>query len=40
MEFRRFDLEGPVEIIARKIEDERGYFAEIFRRTTFVWSLN
>lgn len=35
MEFRRFDLDGPVEIITRKIEDERGYFAEIFRRETF-----
>ena len=35
MEFRTFDLDGPVEIIPRKIEDERGYFSEIFRLNTF-----
>jgi dTDP-4-dehydrorhamnose 3,5-epimerase len=36
MEFRTFDLEGPFEIIPRKIEDERGYFSEIFRLNTFA----
>ena len=35
MEFRRFDLDGPVEIIPRKIGDERGYFAEVFREDGF-----
>jgi dTDP-4-dehydrorhamnose 3,5-epimerase len=35
MEFRTFDLEGPVEIIPRKIEDQRGYFSEIFRLDAF-----
>jgi dTDP-4-dehydrorhamnose 3,5-epimerase len=36
MEFRSFDLEGPVEITPRKIEDERGYFSEIFRADAFA----
>ncbi|MDQ3481926.1 MAG: dTDP-4-dehydrorhamnose 3,5-epimerase [Pseudomonadota bacterium] len=36
MEFRKFDLEGPLEIIPRKIEDERGYFSEVFRLSTFA----
>jgi dTDP-4-dehydrorhamnose 3,5-epimerase len=36
MEFRTFDLDGPVEIIPRKIEDERGYFCEIFRADAFA----
>jgi dTDP-4-dehydrorhamnose 3,5-epimerase len=36
MEFRNFSLEGPVEIIPRKIEDERGYFSEIFRQDEFT----
>ena len=36
MEIRRFDVDGPVEIIPRKIEDERGYFSEIFRLNTFA----
>jgi len=31
MEFRSFDVDGLLEIIPRKIEDERGYFVEIFR---------
>jgi dTDP-4-dehydrorhamnose 3,5-epimerase len=35
MEFRTFDLEGPLEIIPRRIEDERGYFSEIFRFDDF-----
>lgn len=36
MEFRTFDVEGPFEIIPRKIEDERGYFSEIFRASDFA----
>ena len=36
MEFRAFDLEGPFEIRPRKIEDERGYFSEIFRVSSFA----
>lgn len=31
MEFRSAAVEGPLEIIPRKIEDDRGYFSEIFR---------
>ena len=31
MEIRRFEIDGPLEIIPRKIVDERGYFSEIFR---------
>ena len=36
MEFRKFELDGPFEIIPRKIEDKRGYFSEIFRLNTFI----
>lgn len=36
MEFRSFELEGLLEIIPRKIEDERGYFSEIFRLRDFA----
>ena len=36
MQFRRFDIDGPVEIIPHKIGDERGYFAEVFREDAFV----
>ena len=36
MEFRAFDVDGPLEIIPRKIEDERGYFSEIFRLDAFA----
>ena len=36
MEFRNFEIEGPLEIIPRKIEDERGYFSELFRLNTFT----
>ena len=36
MEFRKFELDGPFEIIPRKIEDERGYFSEIFRLNIFI----
>ena len=35
MELRHFEIDGPVEIIPRKIEDERGYFSEIFRLNLF-----
>lgn len=35
MEFRTFDIDGPIEIIPSKIEDERGYFSEIFRIDAF-----
>jgi dTDP-4-dehydrorhamnose 3,5-epimerase len=36
MEFRTFELDGPFEIIPRKIQDERGYFSEIFRLDAFT----
>lgn len=36
MEFRDFGIKGPFEIIPRKIEDERGYFSEIFRIDGFA----
>jgi len=36
MEFRSFEIDGPVEIVPKKIEDERGYFAEIFLLNTFA----
>lgn len=36
MQIRSFELEGPLEIIPRKIEDERGYFSEIFRLNSFA----
>ena len=35
MEFRKFDIDGPLEIVPRKAEDERGYFSEIFRLNAF-----
>lgn len=35
MEFRKFEVEGPLEIAPRKIADERGYFSEIFRLDEF-----
>jgi dTDP-4-dehydrorhamnose 3,5-epimerase len=35
MEFRTFELDGPLEVIPRKIEDERGYFSETFRLNEF-----
>ena len=35
MKFRTFELEGPLEIVPLKIEDDRGYFSEIFRRAPF-----
>ena len=36
LQFRRFELDGPVEIVPRKIEDERGYFSEVFRLDEFA----
>jgi dTDP-4-dehydrorhamnose 3,5-epimerase len=36
MEFRTFDLDGLLEIIPRKVEDERGYFSEVFRADAFA----
>lgn len=36
MEFREFEIDGPLEIKPRKIEDERGYFSEIFRLNAFA----
>lgn len=35
MEIRAFELEGPLEIVPRKIGDERGYFSETFRLNEF-----
>ncbi|MDE1917804.1 MAG: dTDP-4-dehydrorhamnose 3,5-epimerase [Sphingomonadales bacterium] len=36
MDFNRFEIEGPLEIIPRKLGDERGYFAEMFREDKFT----
>lgn len=36
MEFRDFEIDGLFEIKPRKIEDERGYFSEIFRTDRFT----
>lgn len=36
MEFRSFDIDGPLEILPRRIEDERGYFSETFRLAPFA----
>lgn len=36
MEIRDFEIEGLFEIIPRKIEDERGYFSEIFKANLFA----
>lgn len=35
MEFNTLGLDGPIEVLPRKIEDERGYFSEIFRLAAF-----
>jgi dTDP-4-dehydrorhamnose 3,5-epimerase len=35
MEFRTFEVDGPLEVVPRKIEDERGYFSEILRLDLF-----
>jgi len=36
MDFRTFELDGPFEIVPRKIEDARGYFSEVFRLNDFL----
>ena len=36
MEFRTFAIEGPLELVPRKIEDARGYFSETFRLAAFT----
>lgn len=36
MQFRTFDIAGPLEIIPTRHLDERGYFAEIFREDRFL----
>lgn len=36
MHFRSFEVDGPFEVVPGKIEDERGYFSEVFRHQTFV----
>lgn len=35
MNFSTFEVEGPVEILPRKIADSRGYFSEVFRTDLF-----
>lgn len=35
MNFRDFNIAGPLEIIPSKIMDDRGYFSEIFKQNTF-----
>ena len=36
MEIRDFEIDGVLEIIPRKIEDERGYFSEVFKENDFA----
>lgn len=36
MEFRTFEVEGPLEIVPNKIEDDRGFFSETFKLAPFV----
>jgi dTDP-4-dehydrorhamnose 3,5-epimerase len=36
MEFRSFELQGVLEIVPKKIGDDRGYFSEIFRMDRFA----
>ena len=36
MKFRTFEIEGPLEVEPRKIEDDRGYFSETFRLGEFA----
>ena len=36
MEFRTFDIQGPLEVVPKKMEDSRGYFSEIFRLEPFL----
>ena len=40
MEFRKLAIAGPIEIIPRKIEDDRGYFSEIFRLNSFAQQVH
>lgn len=40
MQFRTFEIDGPVEIFPRMIADERGYFAEIFRHDLFAENVS
>lgn len=35
MEIRTFKIDGLFEIVPRRIEDERGYFSEVFRLNSF-----
>jgi len=35
VQFNRFDIDGPVEIVPRRLGDERGYFSETFRLDRF-----
>jgi dTDP-4-dehydrorhamnose 3,5-epimerase len=36
MKFSKFEIDGPLEILPRKIADERGYFSELFRVDSFL----
>jgi dTDP-4-dehydrorhamnose 3,5-epimerase len=36
MEFREFEVRGPLEVWPRKHEDHRGYFSEVFRLNKFA----
>src|SRR5881628_3805864 len=36
MEFREFEVRGPLEVRPRKHEDHRGYFSEVFRLNNFA----
>lgn len=36
MDFRTFEIEGPFEIVPKKIEDDRGFFSETFKLAPFV----
>ncbi len=36
MEFRTFAVDGPLELVPRKISDDRGYFSETFRSDLFA----
>ncbi len=39
MDISTFDIAGPVAITPRKLGDERGYFAELFREDRFTTAL-
>jgi dTDP-4-dehydrorhamnose 3,5-epimerase len=36
MDFCSFEIDGPLEILPGKIEDERGYFSEVYRLSSFA----